>query len=200
MLTIYLSMLDDPDDRRKFEELYKKYRQMMYYVAYRILKSVDDAEDAVHMAFMRVINHLDDIDENEEQKTKSYLAIVVQNLAYDMYRKKKRDWTLSCSYDAFELYIQDPNGQDFEDIDDGSEGIRLAEAMKKLPAKYADVIRLTYMHGLHSEKVGEILGITSDTVRQRLVRGRKKLAELMKEAEKKENKGNNDNNGNNGGK
>jgi len=187
MLALYLSMIDDPDDQSKFERLHEKYRQMMYFVAYRILQNNEDAEDVVQMAFIRVLNHLDDVDEEDEQKTKSYLSIIAQNLAYDVYRKKKRDWTQSFSFDEYELYIEDPNGQDFEDIKDESEARRLANAIKQLPPKYAEVIRLTYGHELSSEKVGEILNISSDSVRQRLVRARKKLAELMREEENKEN-------------
>ena len=102
MLMLYLSLIDDPGDRRKFEELYKKYRQTMYYTAYRILQNVDDAEDVVQTAFLRIINHLDDIDENDEPKTKSYVSIITQNLALDVYRKKKRDWEASFSYDEFQ--------------------------------------------------------------------------------------------------
>ena len=188
MLMLYLSLIDDPEDQRKFEELYHKYRQMMYHIAYRILLNVEDAEDVVQMAFLRIMNHLDDIDEKNEQKTKSYMSIVAQNLAYDVYRKKKRDWEASFSYDEYETLIPDPNGQNFEDIDDGSEARRLAEAIKKLPPKYADVVRLTYVHEFSSEKVGEILGISSDTVRQRLVRARKKLKEMLQDDEKKDDK------------
>lgn len=188
MLMLYMSLIDDPGDRRKFEELYKKYQQTMYYTAYRILQNVDDAEDVVQTAFLRIINHLDDIDENDEPKTKSYVSIITQNLAFDVYRKKKRDWEASFSYDEFEPCIRDPKGQDFEDIDDGAEARRLAEAIKKLPPKYADVVRLTYMHKLSSDKVGELLGLSSDTVRQRLVRARKRLKELLQEDEKENGK------------
>lgn len=179
MLLLYISMLDDPDDQRKFEHLYTTYRQTMYYVANRVLNDEHEAEDAVHQAFIRIMHHLDDIDENDKAKTKSYLSIVAQNMAIDIYRKKKRERERSISYDEFDIYIEDPKGQDFEDINEDAKN--LAIAIQKLPAKYADVIRLTYAHGLSSDKVGEILNLTSDNVRQRLVRGRKKLAQLLGE-------------------
>lgn len=178
MLFLYLSMLDDPEDQRKFEALYNSYKQMMYYSAYRVLNNVDDAEDAVHQAFLRVINHMDDIDENDPHRTKSYLSIITQNIAIDIYRRKKREWARNVSFEENELFIEDPSGQNFEDLREPV-GNRLAEAIAKLPAQYAEVIRLTYAHGYSSDKVGELLGISSDNVRQRLVRARKKLAELL---------------------
>ena len=78
MLAMYLAMVDDPGAQAKITELYVSYRQMMYYVAYRILKNKEDAEDVVQSAFMRAIDHLDDIDENDVQRTKAYLAIITQ--------------------------------------------------------------------------------------------------------------------------
>lgn len=178
MLLLYMSLIDDPEEQRKFEELYNSYKQMMYYSAYRVLNNVDDAEDAVHQAFLRVINHMDDIDENDKHRTKSYLSIITQNIAIDIYRRKKRDWARNVSFEEKELFIEDPKGQDFEDIKEPT-GNKLADAIAKLPPKYAEVIRLTYVHGYSSEKVGELLNISSDNVRQRLVRARKKLAEML---------------------
>ena len=172
----------------KFEQLYIDYKQTMYYSAHKILRNSYDAEDAVQQAFIRIMDYLKGIDENDTRKTKSYLSIVARNMAVDIYRKKKREMMHTISYDEHELFIEDPEGQAFEDEeDDHSLEEALARALKKLPMKYADVVRLTYVHELSSDKVGEILNISADNVRQRLVRARKKLGELM-EQEAEENK------------
>lgn len=54
MLGIYLAMLDTPEEKSKFEVLYKEYRSTMYNHAYGILKDKHLAEDAVHNAFFEV--------------------------------------------------------------------------------------------------------------------------------------------------
>lgn len=177
MLVLYLNLLDDPEEQKKFELLYESYRQTMFYVANRVLNDEYDAEDAVHQAFLRVINHMNDIDENDTHKTKAYLSIVTQNIAIDIYRKKKKEWERNISYDEYEIFIEDPAGQDFENVSDDVG--KLAAVLEKLPPQYAEVIRLTYGMNYGSEQVGKILGISSDNVRQRLVRARKKLAELL---------------------
>lgn len=184
MLLLCLSMLDDPEDQGKVERLFRAHQQMMFYTANRILNDEDDAEDAVQLAFMRILNHLDDIDESDIQKTKSYLSIITQNIAIDIYRKKKREWERNISYDEYEIFIEDPAGQSFEVVGDLTSN-KLADAIAKLPPRYAEVIRLTYALGYGSEKVAEILNISSENVRQRLVRARRRLAELM-EGEKED--------------
>jgi hypothetical protein len=46
-MIVYLSMIDTPEDRSKFERLYIEYRDIMYHVAFKILQNEHDAEDAV---------------------------------------------------------------------------------------------------------------------------------------------------------
>ena len=178
MLALGFCLEGEPEEQRKIERLFKAYHQMMFYTANRVLNDNDDAEDAVQQAFLRVMNHLDDIDENDEPRTRAYLGIVTQNISIDIYRKKKREWARNISYDEYEIFIEDPYGQDFEVGKEEMGGV-VAEAIAQLPPQYAEVIELTYNYGYSSEKVGEILNISSDNVRQRLVRARKKLAKIL---------------------
>ena len=57
MLIYYLQMLDTPEEKMRFEQIYLKYRGLMYRVADSILHNRQDAEDAVHNAFLRIIKH-----------------------------------------------------------------------------------------------------------------------------------------------
>ena len=52
MLVYYLQMLDTPEEKIRFEQIYLKYRGLMYQVADGILHNRQDAEDAVHNAFL----------------------------------------------------------------------------------------------------------------------------------------------------
>ncbi len=58
MFCIVMSMVDSPEDKRKVEKLYEKYRKLMYVVAYNILKHHEDAEDAVIESWEKIICHL----------------------------------------------------------------------------------------------------------------------------------------------
>ena len=48
MLVCYLQMLDTPKEKIRFEQIYLKYRGLMYHVANNILHNRQDAEDAVY--------------------------------------------------------------------------------------------------------------------------------------------------------
>ena len=53
-MMIYLQMIYSPEDRSKFEQIYMEYRSMMFHMANRILTNEQDAEDAVHEAFLKI--------------------------------------------------------------------------------------------------------------------------------------------------
>lgn len=70
-MLVYLSMIEGPEDRNKFEIVYEQYKNLMYYVAYRILREERDAEDAVHNAFVRIAEHIEKISEPVCPKTRA---------------------------------------------------------------------------------------------------------------------------------
>ena len=49
----YMSLMDSADDKSKFERVYQSYKGLMFYTANRILNNPQDAEDAVHTAFVK---------------------------------------------------------------------------------------------------------------------------------------------------
>ena len=53
-MLIYLQMLESPEEKSILEQIYLEYRGLMYHVAYEILHNEQDAEDAVHHAFVNL--------------------------------------------------------------------------------------------------------------------------------------------------
>uniref|UniRef100_UPI00237B055B RNA polymerase sigma factor n=1 Tax=Clostridioides difficile TaxID=1496 RepID=UPI00237B055B len=56
-----------------------------------ILKDDHLSEDAVHNAFLRIIKNIDKIDEVDSPRTKAFIVIIVERIAIDFYRKRKRE-------------------------------------------------------------------------------------------------------------
>ena len=51
-MLMYLSMIETPDDKAKFERIYNRYRNLMYHVAYKVLGNHHDAE--IRLLWQRV--------------------------------------------------------------------------------------------------------------------------------------------------
>ncbi len=168
----YLLLMEDEEEKRKFERIYLNYRQTMFFVANDILKDDYLAEDAVHLAFLRLVNHLDKVDEENHLRTKSFLTIIVEHIAIDIYRKRKKENNIS---------YEEISGQILEETCDAENNNRAVEAILKLPIIYSSVLRLRYVQGYDNEEIAEMLHITGDNVRQRISRGKKLLADMLSE-------------------
>ena len=68
---IYMSLVDD-DDLPRFEEIYTKYRQMLYGVAYRILNNEHDAEEAVITTYERIAEKFKEISDYLKRSKQKY--------------------------------------------------------------------------------------------------------------------------------
>ena len=62
-MMIYLAMIETPEDRDKFEQIYLKYRYLMVHIAKKFVSNNYDAEDIVHHAFVSIIKNIDTISE-----------------------------------------------------------------------------------------------------------------------------------------
>ena len=90
-MLIYLAMIDSPDGKSKFETIYHKYRDVMFYAAYKILLDACDAEDIVHESFLKIIDILDTIKDTDIPQTRALVVIICEHKAIDLYRKKQRE-------------------------------------------------------------------------------------------------------------
>ena len=88
-MLIYLQVIETEEDKNKFEDIYQKYRGLMYYVAYKRLHHEQDAEDAVHHAFMKIAENITAIDP-VSPKTKQFVVTIVDNRVTDMLRMNGR--------------------------------------------------------------------------------------------------------------
>ena len=172
-MLIYLSILESKEDKSKFEQIYITYKQTMFYVANRILKDEYLSEDVVQQAFLRIIDNLSKIDDINCHKTRAFIVIIVENIAIDLYRKRKRENNIS--FDKIEIYIEDIKANDKFILSD------IEEAILKLPINYSTVLRLKYSQGYSNKEISQILNISEENVRQRISRSRKRLTEILNE-------------------
>ncbi|NCC06606.1 MAG: hypothetical protein EOM30_00855 [Clostridia bacterium] len=62
-MLIYLSLIDTPNEKSKFERVYYAYRHTMKSVAFNILKDDKLAEDALQEAFIRIAKNFTKINQ-----------------------------------------------------------------------------------------------------------------------------------------
>ncbi|HIX65953.1 MAG TPA: RNA polymerase sigma factor [Candidatus Anaerotruncus excrementipullorum] len=166
-------------DQSKFEQLYLTYRQLMYHVAYGVLRDPQLSEDAVHQAFMRILNHLGKISEVDCPKTKSFVVIIVKNIAINLYNSRKRRAVLSL--DEMEGWTGGAAPSPQQSVEDQEGALALAALLERMPEGYRSVLLLKYDNGYSTGEIADMLGLTEENVKKRIQRARKKLEELLQE-------------------
>lgn len=173
-MLLYLALIDTEEEKRKFVALYENYRQTMYFAAEQILHNSHTAEDAVHQAFLRLIDHLDQVDETDPNKTRGFLVVITQHIAIDMYRKRKREYAV--------VYDEQQALPAVGAMSDCGENV-VVQAILKLPADDSIVLRLKYVYGYQGKEIARLLDISEDAVRQRISRAKKRLAKCLADEE-----------------
>ncbi len=180
MLPIGLSLLDTDEDKERFDRLYRQYSRLMQYAASSILQDEFLAEDAVQMAFLKILAHMDNIEEIPHPRTKAYVMMVVENVAKRLYVERKRRESLS-----FEGLQHDwPDEADVERTALSEATMKeIALEMDKLPVLDKEILLLRYIHGFTNQEIARLLKVKEAAVRKRLERARKRLAARLETAD-----------------
>lgn len=168
-MLLYIQMVESMDDRLKIEQIYTQYRNVMYAVAYKILQNEQDAEDAVHSAFIRIAENIGKIEEPLCQKTKSFAIIITENRAIDLYRRKKRH--------PQSIYCDEVVGLTVE----YTGAVEVARCIARLPARYREILLLKHRHGYTNREIAAMLGLSLANVNKLEQRAKGKLEEICKE-------------------
>lgn len=166
-MLIYLQAISSADEREKFTQLYERYRGLMFYQAHRILPETQDVEDAVHQAFLSILEHLDKIADVDCPKTRAYVVIIAESRAIDILRSRKR---LVSAEDCGELPAPEIL------MDSGSD---LARAMARLPARCREALLLRFDMGYTTKELAALFGMNRATVQKLLWRAKDALRQEL---------------------
>lgn len=168
-MLIYIQMIETDEDKSKFENIYETYRGLMYYVAFRRMNHVQDAEDVVHHVFVKIAENIRKI-EPVSPKTKQLVVIMVCNRATDVLRIRNRH--LDISYDD-ELLCDMQYELEEKDL--------LTKCIMQLPEQQRMVIWLKYVYGYSLREISKLLDISLVWTQKIDQRAKKKLKKLYQE-------------------
>ena len=166
-MLLYLQTLESPEEKAKFEALYRTYCGLMVAVAMKITGNRPDAEDAVHQAFFSILKNLDKVSEVDCLKTRSYVVIITENKAIDLLRARKKTLPRDFEEEPVGITIPPPDEDD------------LAAALARLPARYREILLLHYHHGYSRKELAQMLELSYAAVQQLLWRAKNALRKQL---------------------
>jgi RNA polymerase sigma-70 factor (ECF subfamily) len=168
--------------REALDELFRRYRQPAYRVAYRLLSHEADALDAVQEGFVKALTHLHGFQGRSSFKT--WLLRVVSNAALDLGRQRGRRESVS---------LDVPQAGDVVHTrllaaDESSRGLERGDLRRQLDRALAglpEVQRQTFVLYADGElsyrEIAEAMDASIGTVMSRLFYARQKLRAYLSE-------------------
>jgi RNA polymerase sigma-70 factor (ECF subfamily) len=168
-------------DQAAFGTLVERYQNAVYNLAYRMLGSPEEAEDAAQEIFVRIYRQLARYD--PERKFSTWVLTIATNYCIDQLRRRRMQLV------PLENIIPWARAREA-----GPEGEALSREsrdevqrlLRELPEKYRAVLVLRYWQDLSCAEIADILKLPEGTVKTQLHRARKALGQLIEGQEQRE--------------
>jgi RNA polymerase sigma-70 factor (ECF subfamily) len=154
-----------------FQILYERYRDPIFRFAYRMLGSVEAAEDVVHDCFLGLIKDPGRFD-STKASLRTYLYAAARNQAAKRYLNSSRE-------SGIEELPREPQMaahlEPIRQVLDNELAGEVQRAIESLPPLQREALVLFEYEDLSLAEIGAIVGADSNTVKARLFRARDKL-------------------------
>ena len=168
-------------DRDAMSKLVNYYAPDVHRFIFSMLRDADATDDLAQDTFIRMVTNISSYE--HRAPFKSWLFRIAVNVCRDHLRKKKVRRIVS------RFAIDRDSGEEQEFADESPNPLRqvqsleqrelIEKALQKLPASSRQVFVLREMQEFSYEEIAQALGWRLGTVKSRLFRARKELAELI---------------------
>lgn len=159
-----------------FSVLVNQYKDLVFTLAYKMLKSKEEAEEVSQDTFIKIFNSLNKF--KGESKFSTWIYKITYNTCLDRL-KRKRDNNVICIED-----INEYQARAIENILENSDEIeknkKIQECLLLLPSEDSFLLTLYYFDDQSIEEIGKIIGCNANNVKIKLFRSRKKMASILK--------------------
>lgn len=174
MLDSLLLVLETEEEKTLIEKLYNEYESQMYSVAYSILKHRQEAEDAVEIAFLKVIECLPRLHLGINMQTQVLLTIITRNTALNQIKKINKQLN-------HESYGENIESIHVAEIPGDLSYNEIKEFIYKLPDGLKNAVIMRYILGYSTEETANLLSISASAVYKRISAAKKLLVKFLEE-------------------
>jgi RNA polymerase sigma-70 factor (ECF subfamily) len=158
-------------DGTAFQILYERYRDPIFRFAYRLLGSVEAAEDVAHDCFLSLIKDPRRFDATRAS-LRTYIYAAARNLAAKRYNSLGRETGIEELAD--EPQVTDSHGP-MARVLDNELASEVERAIASLPPLQREALVLFEYDELSLAEIAAVVGADANTVKARLFRAREKL-------------------------
>lgn len=155
-------------EQQWFCDLVEQNKTALFRLAVSILRSEEDAKDAVAEAVYRAWAKRDGL--SDRAKARAWLLRIAANEAYNICRRRQRELPMD---ESLQEMAAPPMTED--------EDVGLWPLVRRLPETLRTPLTLFYYDDLSVREIAAVLDVQEGAVKTRLSRGRQRLKELLQE-------------------
>lgn len=180
MILIVLGTLSD-FEKDLLNKIYKENNIKLFHIAFGILRSHTDAEEAVSSAFLKIIEHIEKISKLPCPQIAPYCIVIVKNEAFSIMRRKKKEPAFE-DLEYLSGYMDDTDEWLSKQID--KEDLR--KAVLQLSSEDRRFVYLRFANEMHYQEIADLFGISEEAAKKRGQRIIRKLRLLLEGEHKDE--------------
>lgn len=160
-----------------FATLVDRYKDMVYTLALKMMNNKEEAEEIAQDSFIKIYNALNKF--KGESKFSTWIYKVTYNTCLDALKKKKKQNNVSYIEDFSEHQTKALESI-LDSIDEKERNKSIQECLGELSSEEAFLLTLYYFDDQSVDEISKVMNITTDNVKVKLFRTRKKLASILK--------------------
>lgn len=165
--------LSKAGSRKAQHQLYKLYSKAMFNICYRMLNSIEEAEDLLQEAFTDAFSKIESF--RFESSFGAWLKRIVVNRCINHIKKKKAELVYT------ETIPENPHlNDDYGDEEDQMNVKKIQQALTMLPDGYRIIFSLYLIEGYDHSEIAQIMEISESTSKSQFSRAKQKVKELVK--------------------
>ena len=154
-------------DKQAFETIIMGNIDYLYRIAYTTLRNENNIEDAIQNTILKSFQKIHTL--RKEEFFKSWITKILINECKNIMRKEKKT-----------IYLEDVEREEDSYIQEKEMKMDIKQVLKNLSDDYREVVNYYYIQEKKISEIAKILKVPEGTVKSRLSRARKIMAEMLK--------------------
>ena len=172
----YINLILD-GDTNAFSVLVNRYKDLVFTLTMRMLKNREEAEEVSQDSFIKAYKSLNRF--KGDSKFSTWIYKIAYNTSLDRLKKNRKHYN-DVPIDEFTEHQVKTIDNALDNLESKEQTKAIQDCITLLPSEDGFLLTLYYFDEMSLEEISQTVGLTSNNVKVKIFRARKKLATILK--------------------
>ena len=172
----YINLILD-GDTNAFSVLVNRYKDLVFTLTMRMLKNREEAEEVAQDSFIKAYKSLNRF--KGDSKFSTWIYKIAYNTSLDRLKKNRKHYN-DVPIDEFTEHQVKTIDNALDNLESKEQTKAIQDCITLLPSEDGFLLTLYYFDEMSLEEISQTVGLTSNNVKVKIFRARKKLATILK--------------------